>query len=273
MAAAQNPLLLGGEMSMWTDNYCNVRQCGAYSGDPPVGSKLFPPEQDAAFQRSVGGMIWPRGFVAAASYWNWDNKTDPASPAFVQSIWKLNDALQARNLSTCPTNCSCDEVSACGKPYIPLHLPGSKIVMVDCGTASRNRWNVTASTKSGGRSMQVQLAGNPPGPKPTTPLCWGYAQQEDKDCQGCLELVDCKTAPFFTHLRNGNLVDSVTGNCVDLSAIGKPPIGLLGAWSCGQNGQPNQRFAVDAISGMIVSTATDYTVDSGYAGMCATVKI
>lgn len=140
MATAQKPLLLGGEMSMWTDNYCNVRQCGAYSGDPPVGSKMFPPEQDAAFQRSVGGMIWPRGFVAAASYWNWDNKTDPASPAFVKSIWKLNDALQARNLSTCPTNCSCDEVSACGKPYIPPPPPWAGCELFNCTCKGMADW-------------------------------------------------------------------------------------------------------------------------------------
>ena len=121
---ANKSMLLGGEMSMWTDTYCYIDNCR----DPkniPIGHELFSPAADVAFQKSIGGMIWPRGFVAAASYWNWVNGTDPASPAFVEGIWKLNDALHARNLSTCPSNCSCDQRSACGKPYITPSPPVS----------------------------------------------------------------------------------------------------------------------------------------------------
>ena len=42
---------------------------------------------------SIGGMIWPRGYVGAAAFWNFDATTDPAAPGFVSSIWKLNDGL------------------------------------------------------------------------------------------------------------------------------------------------------------------------------------
>lgn len=64
--ASQHSLLLGGEMSMWSDEYCYTGQCGASSGTPP-GAPLFPPERDVEFGKSIGGMIWPRGYVAAAS--------------------------------------------------------------------------------------------------------------------------------------------------------------------------------------------------------------
>jgi hypothetical protein len=93
-----------------------------------VGARLFGPDADAAFQRSIGGMIWPRGFVAAGAFWHLDSGTDPSSPAFVESIYKLNDALQARNLSTCPTNCSCNQVS-----YFMIRTePVTEITLIFC---------------------------------------------------------------------------------------------------------------------------------------------
>lgn len=65
----EKKLLLGGEMSMWSDTYCDISQCGASSGSPPVGHELFYPKHDAEFGKSIGGMIWPRGYVGAASFW------------------------------------------------------------------------------------------------------------------------------------------------------------------------------------------------------------
>jgi hypothetical protein len=41
-----------------SDTYCYINQC--QSSGQPVGARLFPPEQDAAFRKSIGGMIWPR---------------------------------------------------------------------------------------------------------------------------------------------------------------------------------------------------------------------
>jgi hypothetical protein len=109
--AAQLPLVLGGEMSMWTDSYCYIDQCGSSTGRVPAGHALFDPAQDAAFGKSIGGMIWPRGFVGAAAFWNYNNATNPADPAFVASIYKLNDEVKARGGFVCATN------------YIPLPLP------------------------------------------------------------------------------------------------------------------------------------------------------
>lgn len=119
---AQRALLLGGEMSMWSDRYCNIDQCGAFSGPMPEGHALFPPSSDTAFAKSIGGMIWPRGFVGAASFWNFNASLDPASAAYVEQIYALSDKLAARGSLVCPSRCSCDFLTACGKPYLPHTL-------------------------------------------------------------------------------------------------------------------------------------------------------
>jgi len=108
---------------MWTDTYCYQTQCGAFppGSAPPVGHALFDPSQNKAFGQSLGGMIWPRGFVGAAAFWAFNASSDPSSPEFVQSVYGLNDKLAARGSLVCPTNCSCDQVSACGQSYIPGH--------------------------------------------------------------------------------------------------------------------------------------------------------
>ena len=39
---AERKLLLGGEMSMWTDTYCSPRECGAmHQYHPEKGAPLF----------------------------------------------------------------------------------------------------------------------------------------------------------------------------------------------------------------------------------------
>jgi hexosaminidase len=111
-------LLLGGEMSMWSDTYCDTEQCGAFPNvKKPVGASLFPPEKDGAFGQSIGGMIWPRGFVGAAAFWQYNSTADPASASFTSAIWQLNNDLRKRGALTCPNNCDCDQLTACGKPY------------------------------------------------------------------------------------------------------------------------------------------------------------
>ena len=45
-----------------------------------------------------------------------------------------------------------------------------------------------------------------------------------------------------------------------------------GAWGCGGDdvaAQPNQRFAVDSATGMIMSGAAKYNGEATYAGQCA----
>ena len=118
-AEQKKSLLLGGEMTAWTDTYCNPRECGAmHEYHPEKGAELFNRTRDAEYARSYGGMIWPRGFVGAAAFWNYNASVDPQSAEFVQEIWSTNDALARRGSLVCPSNCSCDEMTACGKPYI-----------------------------------------------------------------------------------------------------------------------------------------------------------
>ena len=118
-------------------------------GGAPVGHALFDPAMDTEFGQSIGGMIWPRGFVGAAAFWSFDAATDPASPAFAASIYKLSDSLAARGSLVCPTNCSCDQLSACGKPYIqPKPLgPGAPVGLSECDVpgeaASHQTWSLS----------------------------------------------------------------------------------------------------------------------------------
>ena len=120
VSPANMSMLLGGEISMWTDTYCFSDQCGAFGPGHavPVGAPLFAPDTDAAFAQSIGGMIWPRGYVGAAAFYSYNSTVDPSSKDFVESIWELNDKLIARNLLVCPTKCTCDQLTACGKPYL-----------------------------------------------------------------------------------------------------------------------------------------------------------
>ena len=179
----ETALVLGGEMSMWSDTYCNEHQCGAKAGSTPcvcktsnpstvtrlvmpnsdlitpasasqdaidslidrVGAALFSPSRDTEFAKSIGGMIWPRGFVGAQAFWNYNASVDPSSEEFVQSVWILNDDLTARGSLTCPTKCSCDQLSACGKPYIapsigsaPHSSPFGPEVELDHGVTAVN---------------------------------------------------------------------------------------------------------------------------------------
>ena len=118
--ADKKNLLLGGEISMWSDRYCYIDQCGSVGPNEPVpvGSALFDPKYDTEFGQSIGGMIWPRGFVAANAFWHYDASLNASSKDFVASVWKMNDEAAARGSLTCPTKCDCDELTACGKPYI-----------------------------------------------------------------------------------------------------------------------------------------------------------
>lgn len=118
VAAGQGHLLLGGEVSMWSDTYCYISQCKEPSAAKPVGSVLFSPEYDTQFGESIGGMIWPRGYVAAGAFWNFNATTDPTSTDFTNAIWAQNDELISRGSMACPSKCSCDQLTACEKPYI-----------------------------------------------------------------------------------------------------------------------------------------------------------
>lgn len=106
--------LRGGEVSMWTDNYCYSLQCGAYEGATPVGAPLYPPSQDEAFSASFQGMVWPKAAIAAGSFWNYQELSDDD---LTERISEFAERLLASKLDACPNDCDCDELSRCGMPY------------------------------------------------------------------------------------------------------------------------------------------------------------
>jgi len=108
-------MLLGGEMSMWGDSYCKTKKCDPNEG-PVAASSLFPPEKDEEFGISVGGMIWPRGYVGAGAFWGYDSSIDSQSAEFEDMVWKLNDQVIERGGKVCPTKCFCDQLTQCGNP-------------------------------------------------------------------------------------------------------------------------------------------------------------
>merc|ERR1740124_1016885 len=104
---------------MWGDSYCITAKCGAAPDKPiPVAASLFPPEKDKEFLTSVGGMIWPRGYVGAAAFWGYDSTIDSQSQEVEDKVWELNDMVIERGGVTCPTKCFCDQLTQCGNPIL-----------------------------------------------------------------------------------------------------------------------------------------------------------
>ena len=50
-------LVLGGEMAMWTDDYCFVDQCFLYKRGKSDAWWMFGPESDSQFTESVSGIV------------------------------------------------------------------------------------------------------------------------------------------------------------------------------------------------------------------------
>merc|ERR1712107_864352 len=103
---------------MWADAYCPLANCGANQGGPRSGAAMFPPEKDEEFSSSVGGMLWPRGFVAAQAFWHFDPSLSPQSLDFEANIWTINDKVAAQGGYVCPSKCTCNTLHACGVPYV-----------------------------------------------------------------------------------------------------------------------------------------------------------
>lgn len=215
---------------------------GAFNGPTPYAAALFAPQYDTEFGYSIGGMMWPRGYVGAAAFWNFNASVSASDPGFVAAIWALNTQLAERGSWVCPTNCSCDQLTACGVPYITPTPPanGAAISAQPCiaGVPVTQKW---AFFPNG----TVALAGN-------TSLCL----QADSEGVYPLTLVPCTTtgtAGVWTHdASTSELVAAATGACMDL----RESDGAIGTWTCGSGSglkQLNQEWAVDTVSGVIVS--------------------
>ncbi|XP_062513942.1 beta-hexosaminidase subunit alpha-like isoform X2 [Corticium candelabrum] len=121
MTAAGKKLLLGGEISFWTDEYCPNFQCwnetNSHHRNMPVASWMWDSAHDSIFSQSVGNMIWPRGIAAAGAFWNFNSSLSTSSMDFLTRYHAQNQRLIERGVISCPSNCTCDTLSKCGKLY------------------------------------------------------------------------------------------------------------------------------------------------------------
>lgn len=110
--------LLGGEVAMWTDAYSSINDCVRPGDGPGPAAELWPRSRDSDFGRSVGGMLWPRGFLAAGSLWNFRPELTPDGLAD-QALFQHTTTVLRRGGLVCPVGCICNAKSACGTPYGP----------------------------------------------------------------------------------------------------------------------------------------------------------
>ena len=60
-------------------------ECNAFPGRVPAnGSVFYSRALDKAFAESIGGLMWPRGFVAAGSFYRFDATVNVSSDGFVR---------------------------------------------------------------------------------------------------------------------------------------------------------------------------------------------
>lgn len=79
----------------------SLQEC--VGGSTPVAAELYNPIYDMQFGQSIGGMIWPRGYIGAAAFWNYQPHVDPNDITFLERWNAFNDVLIARGSLSCPT--------------------------------------------------------------------------------------------------------------------------------------------------------------------------
>merc|ERR1712130_228107 len=250
VASTDYHLLLGGEISMWSDTYCYQKQCNPTSASKPVGSPLFDPKYNNEFGHSIGGMIWPRGYVAAAAFWNFNASVNPASDEFTNFIWKFNDDLISRGSWSCPSKCACNQLTACGKPYIKPTPPaaGDVLQMKPCDVGF-TKWE----WKSPG---PIYLAAN-------KSLCIHSGDSSDVYP---ISIQPCLSTDIWTEDPDSSKVIFGSNKCLDL----RTQDGAVGVYGCGSY-QPNQGWSYDSSTGSLVSMSHyDDVTKSKFAGMCVT---
>ena len=172
---AQRYLLLGGEVSVWTDHYTAPtfgKQCGVDSGPQTNQAKaLFPRSEDAAFAQSALGVTFPGAVIAADSWWRFDasllGKKAQASSAYRKRLAKINARLIAAGVDSCPTECmwkphagaGCNETHRCGKPYLaPLLLKADDDAALLFCTSATNDLFLAAAKAAASAAPAIRVA-------------------------------------------------------------------------------------------------------------------
>lgn len=129
--SSQRTLLLGGEVSVWTDHYTAPElgmQCGVDKGPQTNPAKaLFPRSQDAAFAKSTLAVTFPATVVAADSWWRYEKNLDVNGDQYQARLVAINARMSAAGVDGCPSSCmmkvpsqgGCSETHRCGVPYVP----------------------------------------------------------------------------------------------------------------------------------------------------------
>lgn len=170
----------------------------------------------------------------------------------MRAIWELNDELTARGAYVCPTNCSCDQLSACGQPYIKSPPPqeGWVVSMQICEDGNdTQRWLVTSEGNIA-LASNMSLCIHVPG-KEVYPLVLGACSVADR---------------FIRSELSSTIVHESSQLCLDLESSG-----LLGTWTCGDH-QPNQAWAYDAVEERLLSLMRYPDRASNFAGECVTTS-
>ena len=129
LSDAQLKLLMGGSLSLWSDNYCSgVVECGGWaycpSGAPantcvPSTGWMQDSRYDAEFAQSAGGLLFPRSNVGAGAFWNFVAGLAHDSDEVLRRTKALAASMAARGVvGLCPEGCSCSFGARCGKPYV-----------------------------------------------------------------------------------------------------------------------------------------------------------
>merc|ERR1712107_843081 len=115
-------LLLGGEFAFWTDAWCYINGCTRPGSPRGGGADLFSPARDDEFAKSVTGMLWPYGHLAAGSFWHFVGDLEKDEAAQRANYWQ-NTLVSNRGGMVCPVGCDCTISSICGEPLLPPPAP------------------------------------------------------------------------------------------------------------------------------------------------------
>lgn len=233
---AQRSLLRGGEISLWTDDFCTYTQCYEPTSKPE-GSALFPPAMDSEFTTAALGILYPRGLVGAGSFYRFDSSVDPNSLDFEILYNTVADRLNDRGVQSCPTACSCDYQQRCGQYFIPCDAAAAdqNVATFTCpaaGSESAGNFQFTNS------SNHLQLKG--------TSLCLGINGKDPSSGFPNVALVDCSNQPLsLTVLPTKQLKDAGTGYCLDITASGTSQGSNVELYSCDSGTvYPNQQYEI-----------------------------
>jgi hypothetical protein len=150
-------LLLGGEVSMWQDEY--------------VSSCMFQsPQTDSNFSTSTSTCIWPRSIIAAGSFWGYHPDFQTTDPDFNATFSQMRSRLVSRGVEACPCatldSTGCNQMSKCGVGYCgpTPPPPPPKADVLRCRDYSTPANLECHTSWSGDPTLQIK-------PAPTTVTC------------------------------------------------------------------------------------------------------